>query len=155
MSPPPRSDPAAYGYHPQSVPPSYRGPPYPPYFPMASPPQPYLPGGAFEYPPRTHYRPMTYPPPSRSIPPYHQHPGPQHYLRFSAQQYHHHHHQQQHGYPPGMYPPPPQQRPPPVDMFAPFMEAGDPRQHGGGPAFGPIDWPIHAPVQDGRPELGM
>jgi hypothetical protein len=66
-------------------------------------------------------------------------------------------------HPPMMYPPPllhalaqqQQQRQPsqhPVDLFAAFLE-GDPRQHGG-PAFRTIDWPVHVPIQDGRPETG-
>jgi hypothetical protein len=40
-----------------------------------------------------------------------------------------------------------------ADLFTAFLE-GDPRQHGG-PAFGPIDWPVHTPMQDERPETGM
>ena len=140
-----------YGYHPSSAPPAYRGPHYPPYYPVSSSPPPFLPGSPYDYHPRSHYRPMNYPP-TRSMPPYHQHPDP--YMRLTAPQYHHH--QQQHGYPPMMYPPPPpppQQSQHPGDLFPGFLD-GDPRQHGA-PAFGPMDWPAHAPIQDGRPDQGM
>src|ERR1700735_3304203 len=44
----PGSGGSAYGYHPSSIPPSYRGPRYPPYYPISSPPQPYLPGTPFD-----------------------------------------------------------------------------------------------------------
>ena len=99
MSPPgPSGVVGAYSYHPSSIPLPYRSSHYPPYYPVLSPPQPFLPGNPFDYHrPRGHYRSMKYPP-TCSILPY---PDPQHYMR------HHHHHQQQHGYPPMMYPPPP------------------------------------------------
>jgi len=145
---------SAYSYHhPSSVPSSYRGPPhYPPYFPVSSPPQPFIPGTALDYHPRSHYRSMNYPPP-RSIPPYHHpHPDPQHYMRLSAHQYLHH--QQQRGYPPMMYSHPPTQPPSqyPSDIFAAILDENT-RQHSG-PGFAPMDWPVHGPVQDGRPEPG-
>src|ERR1700683_3268979 len=77
-----------YGYHPSSIPPPYRSPHYPPYYPAPSLPQLFLPANLFDHRhPRGHRRPLNYPP-THSIPPY---PDPQHYL----QQYHHHHHQQQ------------------------------------------------------------
>lgn len=132
-----------YGYHPISAPHLYRGlhpnEQYASFFPT---PQPFSSVPSFDYPPsRIQYRSMNYPP-TRSMPPYSQHPD-QHFMRSIHQQY------QQHrpGYPPMM---PSQQHP--NDIFAAFLD-GDPRQHPG-QGFGPIDWPVHAPTQDGRPAHG-
>jgi len=38
----------------------------------------------------------------------------------------------------------------PSDMFPTYLDA-DPRQHTARQGFTPIDWPVHAPAQDGRP----
>jgi MADS-box transcription factor len=139
-------DPRGSGYR---YPPPYHSQHYPPYYPMSPPPsQSLIPGGPFDYHPRSHhYRHMNYPP-SRSY-----HPLPDPYMRLTAQQYHASH--QSHGYPPVMYPPPPPQQQHtqhPGDMFAALLE-GDPRHHSA-PGYAPIDWPQHAPLQGAKHEQG-
>lgn len=136
-----------YGYHSVPAPHLYRGlhpnEQYAPFFPAATP-QSFPPGPSFDYPPpRGQYRAMSYMS-TRSMPPYSQHPD-QHFMRSMHHQYQQHH---------PVYPPMIASQQHPSDMFPTYLDA-DPRQHTARQGFTPIDWPVHAPAQDGRPTHSM
>jgi MADS-box transcription factor len=71
---------------------------------------------------------------------YSQHPD-QHFMRPMHNQYQQHH---------PVYPPMMTSQQHPNDVFPTYLDT-DPRQHTAGQGFIPIDWPVHAPAQDGRP----